>query len=69
MENNKKHDVWFDTIYNANIIDLCDFLGIDLTKDNKEYRGVEHDSLVISPTLTLIAGTPAALKAVVAGPL
>lgn len=49
MENSKAENNWFSKIYNADIVSLCKFFNIELTREGQEYRGVEHDSLVISP--------------------
>ncbi|RHW49261.1 hypothetical protein DS834_07970 [Lactobacillus bombicola] len=49
MENSKTENTWFSKIYNADIVSLCNFFNIELIKEGQEYRGVKHDSLVISP--------------------
>lgn len=40
---------WAKILYTANIVDVCNALNIELTKIGRLYRGVEHDSLVITP--------------------
>lgn len=45
----KRENEWFELLYNANVIDVCNALGIELQKEGRVYRGVEHDSLVITP--------------------
>lgn len=49
MKQTYGQDTWFSTVYNAEILDLCAFFNIALTKQGQEYRGIEHDSLVITP--------------------
>lgn len=50
MEKNQENkDTWFTTVYNANILDLCNFFNISLVKEGQALRGIEHDSLVINP--------------------
>lgn len=48
MANQKEANSWYNQIYNADIVDLCDALGIQLHNEGRMYRGVEHDSLVIT---------------------
>lgn len=50
MSEQKEANSWFKKIYQADIVELCNALGIELRNEGRTFRGVDHDSLVITPT-------------------
>ncbi|RMC38106.1 hypothetical protein F5ESL0236_07690 [Lactobacillus sp. ESL0236] len=50
MAEQKEANSWYDKIYQADIIELCNILGIELRNEGRTFRGIDHDSLVITPT-------------------
>ncbi|RHW55065.1 toprim domain-containing protein [Lactobacillus bombicola] len=50
MSEQKEANSWYEKIYQADIVELCNALGIELRNEGRTFRGVDHDSLIITPS-------------------